>query len=242
MQCTGTLKWNKWLLIQNNGWPGTDWHCFEDPFKCQDWKNLLVSVADGNKCLHRAWNQSWVTWPTTLWRLTSTEWRHAVLLVSVWKADLILSNAIIYKSTKTCVWCTWSWWIHNIYCNKQIFKNTKYLLIIASWLFWLWQHFNQIILNGGIYLFRPQVTITVYALSTRRQLYTSNEPSNSTLAASVPGPWWATNTWKWRTLQLLSKPTGQTEYVKLNLHVRWISQYLVQYVNNLAFIYLFTMT
>lgn len=74
-----------------------------------------------------------------------------------------------------------------------------------------------------------QVTIIAYALSMRRQLCTSSGPSNWTLAASVPGPSWAMNTWKWRTLRLLSRPTGQTADVaehRLPLFW-WISQCLV---------------
>ena len=43
----------------------------------------------------------------------------------------------------------------------------------------------------------------------RRQLCTSSAPSNWTLAASAPGPSWAMNTWKWRTLQPPSRHTGQ---------------------------------
>lgn len=45
----------------------------------------------------------------------------------------------------------------------------------------------------------------------RKQLCTSSELSNWTLAASVPGLSWVMNTWKWRTLQLPYRPTGQTE-------------------------------
>lgn len=56
-----------------------------------------------------------------------------------------------------------------------------------------------------------QVTITACALSMRKQLCTSSEPSNWTHAASVPGLSWVMNTWKWRTLQLPYRPTGQTE-------------------------------
>lgn len=54
-----------------------------------------------------------------------------------------------------------------------------------------------------------QVIITVYALSTRRQPYTSSGPSNWTPAALAPGLSWATSTWRWRTLRLPSRPTGQ---------------------------------
>lgn len=53
----------------------------------------------------------------------------------------------------------------------------------------------------------------------RRQLCTSSGPSNSTLGASVPGPSWATSTWRWRTLQLLYKHTGQSEN-GINTHFR----------------------
>lgn len=45
----------------------------------------------------------------------------------------------------------------------------------------------------------------------RRRLSTSSVPSNWTPAASVLGPSWAMNTWKWRTRPLPSKLTGQTE-------------------------------
>lgn len=59
----------------------------------------------------------------------------------------------------------------------------------------------------------PQATITVYALSMRRQLCTSSGPSSWTLAALAPGPSWAMSTWKWRTLRLPSRPTGQDDGV-----------------------------
>lgn len=79
----------------------------------------------------------------------------------------------------------------------------------------------------------PQVTIIAYALSTRRRLCTSSGPSNWTLAASVPGPSWATNTWKWRTLRLPSRPTGQTADIAEHRQPLfwWISQCLVPCVN-----------
>lgn len=55
-----------------------------------------------------------------------------------------------------------------------------------------------------------QVTTTAYALNTRRPRCTSRGRSNSTLGAWGPGLWWATNTWKWKTPRLPSRPTGQS--------------------------------
>ena len=63
----------------------------------------------------------------------------------------------------------------------------------------------------------PQVTITAYALSMRKQPCTSSGPWNWTLAALVPGLSWAMNTWKWRTRQLPSRPTGQSLYLFIDL-------------------------
>lgn len=55
----------------------------------------------------------------------------------------------------------------------------------------------------------------------RRQHCTSSGPSNWTHDASVPGPSWVTNTWKWRMLRLPSRPTGQTEDIFYIVEHRW---------------------
>ncbi len=70
----------------------------------------------------------------------------------------------------------------------------------------------------------PKVTTTVYALSMRRQLCTSSALWNWTLAASAPGPWWAMSTWKWRTRQLPSRLTGQTDVYKFRLTARPLNE------------------
>lgn len=96
---------------------------------------LFHYIADGTWCFHRAWSQNWATWPTTWWRLTSTEWRLAVLLVS---SDH--TNGTVYKSTEATFSSTiflwlidWSisWWIQKMYDN-----NDSWLCVIkVTW--WL---------------------------------------------------------------------------------------------------------
>lgn len=114
-------------------------------------------------------------------------WSTRYWLIALYCIDLLLFN---FMSCKTFVSCS-----DNIF--ETSFRITAMFVI------------------SGVS--HSQVIITVYALSTRRRLYTSSEPSNWTPAALAPGLSWATSTWRWRTLRLPSRPTGQLK-AALRIH------------------------